>query len=165
MLYYCSLIHENLPLHSLYAEPIAYPGSFHGAVNSSTVATFRWQLIPFILRNGIITSHRVTYFPLNDAGHIKSTYFFGEAKQEGVVQELRYWTYYNFSISAGTIAGFGPNSGYITLRTEQHSKLFSWTICLSQGASTWLYSINYLCSSYKIAWKLYRHQLQLVIIS
>eukprot|EP00794_Sanderia_malayensis_P017493 gene17493-19243_t len=101
-------------------QPSVAPGNFVGSVSSSSKVTFTWFLISLPLRNGIITKYRVSYFPLNDASNVQSIEYNGELLQAGVLNGLLYWTTYNFSIAARTSPGYGPESAYITLRTEEN---------------------------------------------
>ena len=103
--------------------PAAAPERLIGTALSSTAVSFVWDLIPVLLRKGIIRGYKIHFISLESPPHTGDVQFVGGSLQQGYVPGLRFWTYHNFSIYARTVKGYGPGSHNITLRTEEHSKL------------------------------------------
>ncbi len=113
--------------------PSVAPENLHGTATSATTVRFTWDLIPILLRNGIITKYRIQYTSIEASPHVGLAEFADGAVQQGTISNLRYWTVYNFTIAARTSKGYGVDSSFVTLRTQEHGEsMNTWTFFLER---------------------------------
>ena len=83
-----------------------------------------WSEVPAIDRNGIITQYEVLYVPLETFGgqivsrncRVNGSIF------ELFLQDLQEYIQYNITVRSYTVAGDGPFSPTITVRTPEAGK-------------------------------------------
>ena len=104
--------------------PASPPENVTVVVNSSTTIEVRWDIVPPIDQNGIITMYEVMYQPLETFNRNISTQTMNISGAEISVFliELQEFVNYTISVRAYTSVGAGPYSDEITMLTLQDGK-------------------------------------------
>ena len=91
-----------------------------GQNRSSTSILVKWNEVPAVEQNGIITGYTITYKSQteNDNGNVQVN---GSVRQT-VLTYLKEYVNYNITVFASTVKGNGPATVPIILRTDQDSK-------------------------------------------
>ena len=106
----------------LYTVPDGPPLSVTLSSPNSTSIAVSWQLPDPPVRNGIITKHKLNYTEVS-AQPLNWTIVSLDGDTSYVIKDLKIFTKYYVSVSAGTIIfGYGPFSEPVMIRTINDSK-------------------------------------------
>ena len=87
---------------------------------SSTSISVKWDEVPVEKQHGEIINYTVSYWVTEeDAQEAKSV---ASSIPEVELKNLVKYTYYNISVSAATVKGYGPASIPYKVRTDEDSK-------------------------------------------
>ena len=118
--------YANTMLLTMFPSPVpaSPPENVTVLVDSSTTIEVRWDIVPPIDQNGIITMYEVMYQPLETFNGIISTQTMNVSGTEMSVFliELQEFVNYNISVRAYTSVGAGPYSDEVTVTTLEDSK-------------------------------------------
>ena len=92
-----------------------------GQNRSSTSILVKWNEVPAVEQNGIITGYTITYKSQtaeNDNGNVQVN---GSVRQTELTN-LKEYVNYNITVLASTVKGDGPASNLTVVRTDQDSK-------------------------------------------
>ena len=91
-----------------------------GQNRSSTSILVKWNEVPAVEQNGIITGYTITYKSQteNDNGNVEVN---GSVRQTQL-PNLKEFVKYNITVLASTVKGNGPASDPTVVRTDQDSK-------------------------------------------
>ena len=87
--------------------------------DSSTSITVRWNEVPPIDHNGVITYYELRYEPLESFGGVVRSRLFWRTVMSFVLRNLEEFVEYNISVRALNSAGWGPYSSGTTITTQQ----------------------------------------------
>ena len=147
--------------------PATPPENVTVVVNSSTTIEVRWDIVPPIDQNGIITVYEVMYQPLETFNGNISTQTMNVSGTEMSVFliELQEFVNYTISVRAYTGVGAGPYSDEVIVMTLEDCKYFLTFCCLSPPRSkfsTWCDNHLYTTlqwyppvPSYQLSWIYY----------
>ena len=93
-----------------------------GQNRSSTSILVKWNEVPAVEQNGIITGYTITYKSQteNDNGSVEVK----GSVRETELTNLKKFVKYNITVFASTVKGGGPATDPTVVRTDQDSKLF-----------------------------------------
>ena len=105
-------------------EPDQSPQSVTGVSTTSTSVSLTWLHPDSFYRNGIITQYRIRYTinTLQDPSTWPSVILNFNSTSK-IISSLQKFTLYTFTVSAGTVQGFGPDSQPILVRTLNDSNI------------------------------------------
>lgn len=105
-----------------FSVPSAPPANITARNTSSTSILIEWKNVPLTDSNGIITNYKV---------YVKESTSRAWGNPATVVQQsyekrgLKYWTIYDFKISASTSMGEGGTSEPSQIKTDEDSRYLS----------------------------------------
>ena len=102
--------------------PASPPENVTVQVNSSTTIEVRWDMVPPIDQNGIITMYEVIYQPLETFNGNISTNTINLTNMSVLLTGLQEFVNYTISVRAYTSVGAGPYSDEVTVMTLEDSK-------------------------------------------
>lgn len=118
---------------SVHAGPASPPDNAETVIISSMSILVRWNDVPPIDQNGIITDYEVQYIPLETFGGVISMQIVNTSDMFYLLDNLEEYVNYTVSVRAYTSVGPGPYSDPITNQTLQDGKLL------------------YICHTYSVA--------------
>ena len=101
------------------SEPGAPPENVRASNTSSTSISVKWDKVPVKKQHGEIINYKVSYWVTEGDGRRESV---TSSIREVELKKLVKYTYYNISVSARTIKGYGPASNPYEVRTDEDSK-------------------------------------------
>lgn len=107
---------------SLCTGPASPPDDVETVVISSTSILVRWNNIPPVDQNGIITDYEVLYVPLETFGDVISMRIVNTSDMFYLLGNLEEYVNYTIQVRAFTSVGSGPHSDPIINQTLQDGK-------------------------------------------
>ena len=109
---------------SVHAGPASAPDNVETVVTSSTSILVRWNDVPLIDQNGIITDYELRYIPHETFGNVISMQIVNTSDMFYLLDNLEEYVNYTISVRAFTSVGPGPYSDPITKQTLQDGKKY-----------------------------------------
>ena len=104
-------------------DPSSPPANVTAEVQSPTFIEVRWEEVPLIDQNGIITDYEIVYEPDTFGGSPVRTSFNVSASSTGTtLSGLEEYVRYNITVRAFTSVGPGPYSTPLISVTDEDSK-------------------------------------------
>ena len=103
-------------------DPASPPDNVETVVVSSTSILVRWNDVPPIDQNGIITDYEVLYLPLETFGGTINIQIVNTSNMFLLLDNLEEYVNYTIQVRAFTSVGPGPFSDPITNQTLQDGK-------------------------------------------
>ena len=104
------------------SAPASPPDSVTATVMSSTEILVRWDIVPPIDQNGIITMYEVLYEPQETFGGTIGSSMMTASQTSTLITGLQEFVSYDISVRAYTSIGEGPYSGEIVATTLEDSE-------------------------------------------
>ena len=107
----------------LCTDPARPPDNVETEVVSSTSIMVRWDEVPPIDQNGVITDYEVQYIPLEIFGGAIGMQLFNTTDMFYLLEDLEEYVNYTISVRAYTSVGPGPYSDPIENQTLQDGEV------------------------------------------
>lgn len=107
---------------SFHIDPASPPHNVETVVVSSTSILVRWNDVPPIDQNGIITDYEVLYLPLETFGGTINIQIVNTSNMSFLLDDLEEYVNYTIQVRAFTSVGPGPFSDPIINQTLQDGK-------------------------------------------